>query len=199
MTEYIIAVITAITSFFGAAIASWLSIKKFKREKYFEEKKRLYYELATILPIANEFVAQSDYLDGTEGCGEAECKIDVMALQLKIAKERLDELKKKNVSSDEMYEVEVEINNLKYKMKKHEQYLKQMNSLHTKIEEFEKAGNRNLLRIFASQKVWNSYVRFNVALHNEYYSDIGVTKEDIIYHINRLIAYMRKDLASGEK
>ena len=68
-----------------------------------------------------------------------------------------------------------------------------------KIDKFELAGNRNLLRIFASTNVWNSYVRFNVALGNEYLCNIGVKKEDITYHINDLIAYMRMDLSGGCK
>lgn len=196
MTEYIIPVIT---SFLGTTLASSLAIKKFKREKYFEEKKRLYYELATILPIVDDFEAQSDYLDGSEGNCGAERKTDIMAIQLKDAEERLETFKNQNTSSDKIYEVEAEVDNLKYKIKKHKQYLGSMKNLHTKIEEFEKKGNKNLLRVFASTNVWNSYVGFNVALHNEYYCNIGVKKEDITYHINKLITYMRNDLASGEK
>ena len=98
-----------------------------------------------------------------------------------------------------MYDVDTEINNLKYKIKRHEEYLTQMRQLKDKIDKFELAGNRNLLRIFASTNVWNSYVRFNVALDNEYLCNIGVKKEDIIYHINDLIAYMRMDLSDGCK
>lgn len=74
-----------------------------------------------------------------------------------------------------------------------------MKELKDKIDKFELNGNRNLLRIFASTNVWNSYVRFNVALHNEYMCNIGVKKDDITYHINDLIAYMRIDLSGGCK
>ena len=37
-------------------------------------------------------------------------------------------------------------------------------------------------------------VYFEVALHNEYYCNIGVKKDDIVYHINNLILGMRNDL-----
>lgn len=42
MTEYIIAIITAITSFIGAYVASSLAMKNIKQEQYFAEKKRIY-------------------------------------------------------------------------------------------------------------------------------------------------------------
>ena len=32
------------------------------------------------------------------------------------------------------------------------------------------------------------------ALHNEYYCNLGVVKEDIVHHVNNLIFYMRNDL-----
>ena len=53
---------------------------------------------------------------------------------------------------------------------------------------------KNLLRLFASARVWNSYVELSVALHNEYYCNLGVVKEDIVHHVNNLIFYMRNDL-----
>ena len=52
-------------------------IIKFK-EKYFEERKRLYYELAGILPITDEFIAQSDYLQDYDCGGNAKQKIEIM-------------------------------------------------------------------------------------------------------------------------
>ena len=63
-----------------------------------------------------------------------------------------------------------------------------------KLEEFDKSGKKNLLRLFASARVWNSYVELSVALHNEYYCNLGVVKEDIVHHVNNLIFYMRNDL-----
>ncbi len=200
MTEYIIAIITAITSFIGAYVASSLAMKNIKQEQYFAEKKRIYYELATILPDVEKFLAQSDYMDGTEGNCGAENKISIMKIQLEDAESRKQKLLgQTDVTKESMYDVDTEINNLKYKIKRHEEYLTQMRQLKDKIDKFELAGNRNLLRIFASTNVWNSYVRFNVALDNEYLCNIGVKKEDITYHINDLIAYMRMDLSGGCK
>ena len=80
MTEYIIAIITAITSFIGAYVASSLAMKNIKQEQYFAEKKRIYYELATILPDVEKFLAQSDYMDGPEGNCGAENKISIMKI-----------------------------------------------------------------------------------------------------------------------
>ena len=62
------------------------------------------------------------------------------------------------------------------------------------LEEFDKSGKKNLLRLFASARVWNSYVELSFALHNEYYCNLGVVKEDIVHHVNNLIFYMRNDL-----
>lgn len=200
MTEYIIAIITAITSFIGAYVASSYAMKNIKQEQYFAEKKRVYYELATILPDIQEFMAQSDYMDGTEGNCGAEGKISIMKIQLEDAESRKQKLLEQNgVMREHIYDVEAEISNLKYKINKHKKYLAQMNELKNKIEEFELNGNKNLLRIFASKNVWSSYVRFKVALQNENNCNIGVKKEDITYHINDLIVYMRMDLSGGTK
>ncbi len=195
MTGYIIAIITSMTSFIGAFIASALAIKNTKKEHYFVEKKKLYYELAMILPDIEEFIAQSDYMTGDEGNCSAEEKVNIMKIRLEDAEDR-----KKNVfTREQKQEVEQEIRMLKYKIDRNNEYIKQNEQLRCKIDEFEKNGNKNLLRIFASAKVWRSYVRFKVALHNEYYCCNGVKKEDIIVNIMDLLKYMSKDLSGGSK
>lgn len=195
MTGYIIAIITSMTSFIGAFIASALAIKNTKKEHYFVEKKKLYYELAMILPDIEEFIAQSDYMTGDEGNCSAEEKVNIMKIRLEDAEDR-----KKNVfTREQKQEVEQEIRMLKYKIDRNNEYIKQNEQLRCKIDEFEKNGNKNLLRIFASAKVWRSYVRFKVALHNEYYCCNGVKKEDIIVNIMDLFKYMSKDLSGGSK
>lgn len=139
-------------------------------------------------------------MDGTErNCG-AENKISIMKIQLEDAESKKQKLTgQAGVTKECMYDVDTEISNLKYKIKKHEEYLIQMRELKDIIYKFEFVGNRNLLRIFASTNVWSSYVRFNVALDNEYMYNIGTRKEDVTYHINNLLAYMRMDLAGGCK
>ncbi len=195
MTGYIIAIITSMTSFIGAFIASALAIKNTKKEHYFVEKKKLYYELAMILPDIEEFIAQSDYMTGDEGNCSAEEKVNIMKIRLEDAEDR-----KKNVfTREQKQEVEQEIRMLKYKIDRNNEYIKQNEQLRCKIDEFEKNGNKNLLRIFASAKVWRSYVRFKVALHNEYYCCNGVKKEDIIVNIMDLLKYISKDLSGGSK
>lgn len=195
MTGYIIAIITSMTSFIGAFIASALAIKNTKKEHYFVEKKKLYYELAMILPDIEEFIAQSDYMTGDEGNCSADEKVNIMKIRLEDAEDR-----KKNVfTREQKQEVEQEIRMLKYKIDRNNEYIKQNEQLRCKIDEFEKNGNKNLLRIFASAKVWRSYVRFKVALHNEYYCCNGVKKEDIIVNIMDLLKYMSKDLSGGSK
>lgn len=195
MTGYIIAIITSMTSFIGAFIASALAIKNTKKEHYFVEKKKLYYELAMILPDIEEFIAQSDYMTGDEGNCSAEEKVNIMKIRLEDAEDR-----KKNVfTREQKQDVEQEIRMLKYKIDRNNEYIKQNEQLRCKIDEFEKNGNKNLLRIFASAKVWRSYVRFKVALHNEYYCCNGVKKEDIIVNIMDLLKYMSKDLSGGSK
>lgn len=195
MTGYIIAIITSMTSFIGAFIASALAIKNTKKEHYFVEKKKLYYELVMILPDIEEFIAQSDYMTGDEGNCSAEEKVNIMKIRLEDAEDR-----KKNIfTREQIQEVEQEIRMLKYKIDRNNEYIKQNEQLRCKIDEFEKNGNKNLLRIFASAKVWRSYVRFKVALHNEYYCCNGVKKEDIIVNIMDLLKYMSKDLSGGSK
>lgn len=195
MTGYIIAIITSMTSFIGAFIASALAIKNTKKEHYFVEKKKLYYELAMILPDIEEFIAQSDYMTGDEGNCSAEEKVNIMKIRLEDAEDR-----KKNIfTREQILEVEQEIRMLKYKIDRNNEYIKQNEQLRCKIDEFEKNGNKNLLRIFASAKVWRSHVRFKVALHNEYYCCNGVKKEDIIVNIMDLLKYMSKDLSGGSK
>ena len=195
MTGYIIAIITSITSFIGAFIASALAIKNTKKEHYFVEKKKLYYELAMILPDIEEFIAQSDYMTGDEGNCSAEEKVNIMKIRLEDAEDR-----KKNIfTREQIQEVEQEIRMLKYKIDRSNEYIKQNEQVRCKIDEFEKNGNKNLLRIFASAKVWRSYVRFKVALHNEYYCCNGAKKEDIMVNIMDLLKYMRKDLSGGSK
>lgn len=169
MTEYIIAFFTAFTSIAGAYLASTLAMRNTKQEQFFTEKKNIYYELTTILPDVDKFLAQSDYMDGTEGSGRAEDKISIMEIQLEDIVNRKQELiGQAGVTKECMYNLDTKINNLKYKINIHKEYLVQMKELKDKIVKFELNGNRNLLRIFASTNVWNSYVRLNVALDNEY-------------------------------
>lgn len=138
MAEYIITIITAITSFIGAYVASSLAMKNIKQEQYFAEKKRIYYDLATILPDVEKFLAQSDYMDGTEGKCGAENKISIMKIQLEDAESRKQKLTgQSGVAKKCMYDIDTEISNLKYKIEKHEEYLIQMRELKDKIDKFE--------------------------------------------------------------
>ena len=200
MENYGITIITSIMSFFGAYIASTLALRNQKQKKYFAEKRRIYFNLAIILPDVESFLAQSEYLDGNEGHCGAEEKLPIMKIQLDDAERRYEILQKKaQVTEERRYEVQTEITNLKYKIEKHKEYLEQMKELLNKIKDFEMTGNKNLLRIFASGPVWESYIRFRIALENEYYCNIGVKKEDLTHHIINLIFYMRKDLSGKSK
>lgn len=185
---------TIVASFFAAYLGAFYGFKNIKKEKFFEERKKIYSELVSVLPIIDRFWTQSDYLDGNEGSGNAESRIPYMQVQLKIAEEELEKRKKNKESFDRQYEVENEISNWKYKIKKHEEYLNEMKELHNKFDIFDNSGNRNLLRIFASVEVWNSYMGLFVALNNEYHCNNGVKTEDIVYHINNIINYIRRDL-----
>lgn len=187
-------IISTFATFVAAYIAATLAYKNSKKIKYYDEKRKIYYDLASILPIVDEIECQSDYLDGSEGCGNAEVKTKIMEIQLEDAEEHLAECKKRsgNLKKDE--KIEIEISNLKYKIEKHKKYLKEFSELKHKIEYFKKDGKENLMRIFASIAVWNSYISLIVALSNEHNIDIGVTTEDIKYCINNLINNIRKDL-----
>ncbi len=193
--QYVTIVISTFTTFVAAYIAAMLAYKNSKKIKYYEEKKKIYYELVSILPIVGEMVCQSDYLDGSEGHGNASIKARIMEIQLEDAKERLEECEKKNQNYVDIQKIRIEISNLEYKIEKHQKYLSDFSELQNKILNFEKNGNKNFLRIFACVAVWNCYIRFNVALNNEYNTDIGVTTKDIEYHIDNLINEIRKDLS----
>lgn len=49
-------------------------------------------------------------------------------------------------TSKEIHEVETEIDNWKYRIERHKEYLQEMGELHKKLEEFDKSGKKNLLR-----------------------------------------------------
>ena len=89
MEDYIVALISAVASFIAAYLGAFLALKNVKKEKYFEERKRLYYELAGILPITDEFIAQSDCLQDYDCGGNAEQKIEIMKMRLQDAEDRL--------------------------------------------------------------------------------------------------------------
>ena len=181
MENYIIELISVAGTFIAAYLGSLWALKNVKKEKYFEERKQIYYELASILPIIDTCITQSDYLQDCQLGGTAENKIVIMEMKLHDAEDRLKIM-------------QIEISNWEYRIKRHKEYLQEMGELHKKLEEFDKSGKKNLLRLFASARVWNSYVELSVALHNEYYCNLGVVKEDIVHHVNNLIFYMRNDL-----
>ena len=194
MENYIIELISVAGTFIAAYLGSLWALKNVKKEKYFEERKQIYYELASILPIIDTCITQSDYLQDCQLGGTAENKIVIMEMKLHDAEDRLKIMQESQHTYNEMHEVEIEISNWEYRIKRHKEYLQEMGELHKKLEEFDKSGKKNLLRLFASAEVWSSYVHFEVALHNEYYCNIGVKKDDIVYHINNLILGMRNDL-----
>lgn len=51
MENYIIELISVAGTFIAAYLGSLWALKNVKKEKYFEERKQIYYELASILPI----------------------------------------------------------------------------------------------------------------------------------------------------
>ena len=194
MENYIIELISVAGTFIAAYLGSLWALKNVKKEKYFEERKQIYYELASILPIIDTCITQSDYLQDCQLGGTAENKIVIMEMKLHDAEDRLKIMQESQHTYNEMHEVEIEISNWEYRIKRHKEYLQEMGELHKKLEEFDKSGKKNLLRLFASARVWSSYVELSVALHNEYYCNLGVVKEDIVHHVNNLIFYMRNDL-----
>lgn len=202
MIEIIMDVIVACVSVVGAWFATYLgarwALKNLKKEKYFEERKKIYFDLAEVLPVVNYYMAQSDYMYDCMITGKAEDKLSTMKNNLKAEENRLELLKKQGGTSEQIYEVETEINNYKYRIEKHELYLKEMKELRKKIEDFEKSGKKNLLRLFASPEVWTSYIEFRCAFDNEYNCNIGVTKEHVEMHINKIISCMREDLKFGK-
>lgn len=80
-------------------------------------------------------------MDGTErNCG-AENKISIMKIQLEDAESKKQKLTgQADVTKECMYDVDTEISNLKYKIKKHEEYLIQMRELKDIIYKFEFVG-----------------------------------------------------------
>ncbi len=194
MVEIIVACVSVAGTLFAAYFGACWALKNVKKEKYFEERKKIYYELAEILPVIDYLMAQSDYMQDCLIGGKPENKIDIMEIKLKDAEKRLELLKKNEYTSKQRNEIEIEISNWNYRIEKHELYLQEMKSVRGKLEDFEKSGKINILRLFASQEVWNSYIGFRVALDNEYNCNIGVIKEDVVCHIRNTISYMRKDL-----
>lgn len=198
MVEIIVACVSVAGTLFAAYFGACWALKNAKKEKYFEERKEIYCKLVEILPVIEYFMAQSDYMEGCLIGGNPENKIASMKIKLEDAEKRLALLEKHEYTSEQRYEIETEISNWNYRIEKHELYLQEMKSVRGKLEDFEKSGKINVLRLFASQEVLNSYTRFRVALDNEYMCNIGVTKEDVVYHIKNTISYMREDLKLGK-
>ena len=194
MVEIIVACVSVAGTLFAAYVGACWAFKNSKKDKYFEERKKIYCELVEMLPVIEYFIAQSDYMEECLIGGNPENKIDSMKIKLKDAEERLALLEKQEYTSEQRCEIETEISNWNYRIEKHELYLQEMKSVRGKLEDFEKSGKINVLRLFASQEVLNSYTRFRVALDNEYKCNIGVTKEDVVYHIKNTISYMKEDL-----
>lgn len=196
MIEYIKIFAPSILSVITVYITSRMAMGNIKQGQYYEEKRKLYYELATILPNIESFKAQSDYMDGTEGNCNAYMKITIMEQQLKDAKKRKHKFEHKiDRFGETMSNLENQISDLNYKIENHKQYLSQMQDIFEKIQNFQKKGNENVLLIFASSDVRRDYKKLKAALHNEFCLNIGVKKEDIIYNINSLIENMKKDLS----
>lgn len=82
MENYIIELISVAGTFIAAYLGSLWALKNVKKEKYFEERKQIYYELASILPIIDTCITQSDYLQDCQLGGTAENKIVIMEMKL---------------------------------------------------------------------------------------------------------------------
>lgn len=54
--------------------------------------------------------------------------------------------------------------------------------------------SRELLNSACHQRAWHWYIGFLVSLENEYKTNIGVTNDDIVHNMRRLIELMRNDL-----
>ena len=89
MENYIIELISVAGTFIAAYLGSLWALKNVKKEKYFEERKQIYYELASILPIIDTCITQSDYLQDCQLGGTAENKIVIMEMKLHDAEDRL--------------------------------------------------------------------------------------------------------------
>lgn len=55
MENYIIELISVAGTFIAAYLGSLWALKNVKKEKYFEERKQIYYELASILPMISSY------------------------------------------------------------------------------------------------------------------------------------------------
>lgn len=196
MENYIITFIAAGASFVAAYLGGFFGLKNSKREKFFEERKNIYYKLVSILPVVGNFKTQSDFDYGSRGNCNAEDQISNMNVKLECAEEELERIKKNNEKNSRASEAETEVRNLKFLINKQKEYLKNINQLNEKLKKFESEGNKNLLRLFASPEVLKGYNNFKVALNNEYNCSGISTTEDIVYHINNIIFFMRRDLKS---
>lgn len=189
--ETIITVLaTAITTFLAAYIGARLAYKNTVRQKYYEHKTSVYLELSRVLPVLDDFYSQSDYFYGYEMGGSAETKIANIDARIEATEENLKIVN----DAEQQNELKTEISNLKYIRKKHEEYLSERKKLFDRITEFKESGHENELRLFASSEVWHWYIGFLVSLENEYKTDIGVTNDDIVHNMRRLIKLMRNDL-----
>lgn len=120
MIEYIKIFAPSILSVITVYITSRMAMGNIKQGQYYEEKRKLYYELATILPDIESFKAQSDYMDGTEGNCNAYMKITIMEQQLKDAKKRKHKFEHKiDRFGETMSNLENQISDLNYKIENH--------------------------------------------------------------------------------
>lgn len=181
---------TAITTFGAAYIGARLAYKNAVKQQCYECQKSVYLELSKILPILDVFFSQSDYFYDYKMGGNAESKIALINGKI----EALEELIQRTNDTEQQNELKTKINNLDYIRKKHEEYLSERKKLFNRITEFKDNGHENKLRLFASPEVWHWYIEFLVSLENEYKTNIGVTNDDIVHNMRKLIELMRKDL-----
>mgnify|MGYP002167641819 CR=1 FL=1 len=72
-----------------------------------------------------------------------------MEMKLHDAEDRLKIMQESQHTYNEMHEVEIEISNWEYRIKRHKEYLQEMGELHKKLEEFDKSEWVKVLRVVA--------------------------------------------------
>ena len=177
-------------SFFGSLVGAFVTIisiliavhterKHTIREK--KEKQRSFHNrLLESLPSIDTLCTQADYFDDEDGLlgrfSDAESKIRTM---------------NKRINSESYSKEEKE--NYKYKIKRHEEYLKYWNEANQKINDFMERGSFNVIKTECESSVIAAYYDFVIAFQNEhFYSGPIITTEILRKLMNDIVIAIEK-------
>lgn len=166
-----------------------IPISNYRKQRAFDEKKKIYHMLLEVLHGDEKFIAQSEYLEGYGGNGDAEYKIKILDIQLHDAIYRCelanDDIRKQDLSH--------EINKIQGIQQQHYSYIGLREQLFNELKSFDENCS-HLLDIYGSKYVRFLYYDLKACLKNEYKFNRGISTEQILCVVRGIRNSIRREL-----